>query len=139
MSIYAKFKDYTGIIVNIEEETLKLACCDCGFVHYYGLTIKDDKHIMVGFKKDDRATAQLRRHNFGNLQQRRISKYKLVKVDQILSLFPEPKVLSAEELIHLNDKWEEEYEDVEMTDAEWELKRWQLICQAQLKAVGVGG
>uniref|UniRef100_A0A6M3LJJ5 Uncharacterized protein n=1 Tax=viral metagenome TaxID=1070528 RepID=A0A6M3LJJ5_9ZZZZ len=59
--------------------------------------------------------------------------------DQILSLFPEPKVLSAEELIHLNDKWEEEYEDVEMTDAEWELTRWQLICQAQLKAVGVGG
>ena len=44
----------------------------------------------------------------------------------------EPKVLTLEELIHLNEQWEIEYEDVEMTDAEWEYKRWQLISQATI-------
>ena len=38
--------------------------------------------------------------------------------------------LTPEEIIHLNEQWEKEYEDVEMTDAEWELKRWGLIAKA---------
>ena len=42
------------------------------------------------------------------------------------------KRISPEEIIHLNEKWEDEYEDVEMTDEEWELKRGELILQAQL-------
>ena len=43
----------------------------------------------------------------------------------------EPPLLTPEELRILNEKWEAEYEDVEMTDAEWEEKRWGLIAQAQ--------
>ncbi|KKN50753.1 hypothetical protein LCGC14_0629230, partial [marine sediment metagenome] len=31
----------------------------------------------------------------------------------------------------LNEQWADEYEDVVMTDAEWEEKRWGLIAQAQ--------
>ena len=41
-------------------------------------------------------------------------------------------LLSDEKLRHLNEQWEIEYEDVEMTDSEWEVKRWNLIAQAQL-------
>ena len=40
--------------------------------------------------------------------------------------------LTDEELPHLNEQWELEYEDEEMTDAEWELKRWGLIAEAQI-------
>lgn len=43
------------------------------------------------------------------------------------------KLLTEDELIRLNDDWEEEYDHSEMTDAEWEMKRWLLIAQAQLK------
>jgi len=42
------------------------------------------------------------------------------------------KRISPEEIVLLNYKWEEEYEDVVMTDAEWECKRFSLIAQAQL-------
>jgi len=41
-------------------------------------------------------------------------------------------LLSDERLRQLSEQWEIEYEDVEMTDAEWEVKRWNLIAQAQL-------
>ena len=71
MSKYDKIEDDMGFLVNTEKETLKLACCDCGMVHYVGITVKDDKNIMIGFKRDRRATAQLRRHGYGYLQQGR--------------------------------------------------------------------
>ncbi len=67
MAKYKKLEDGMGFDVNTEEETLKIACCDCGLVHYIGITIKDDKNIMIGFKRDRRATAQLRRHSYGFL------------------------------------------------------------------------
>lgn len=77
---YQKFADNTGIKVNTEEETLKLACCDCGLVHYEGITILDDKTIMIGFKRDKRATAQLRKRNYGYLQQgRKKDRYRMIK------------------------------------------------------------
>jgi len=80
MTKYNKFEDGEGRLVNTEEETLKIACCDCGLVHYQGITIKDDKHVITGWKRDERATAQLRRHNYGNLQQnRKQDKYRLSK------------------------------------------------------------
>lgn len=41
------------------------------------------------------------------------------------------ELLSQEKLRQLNEQWEDEYEDVVMTDAEWEEKRWGLIAQAQ--------
>lgn len=77
MAKYAKLPDDMGWLVNTEEETLKIACCDCGLVHYIGITIKDDKNIMIGFKRARRATAQLRRHNYGSLQQGNGGRYRL--------------------------------------------------------------
>ena len=68
---YSKLEDNLGFLINTEEETLKLACCDCGLVHYIGITVKDSRNIMIGFKTDNRATSQLRRHNYGFLQQSR--------------------------------------------------------------------
>jgi len=68
MTKYDKFEDNTGIKVNTNEETLKIACCDCGLVHYIGITILDEKNVLVGFKRDKRATSQLRRCDYGNLQ-----------------------------------------------------------------------
>ncbi|MCJ7457409.1 MAG: hypothetical protein MUP17_00235 [candidate division Zixibacteria bacterium] len=48
-----------------------------------------------------------------------------------------PRILSEGDLDKLNTKWEEEYEAIEMTDAEWEMKRWQLIAQAHLDVATV--
>ena len=80
MTKYNKLENGMGYLVDTTEETLKLACRDCGMVHYIGITIKDDQNIMIGFKKDKRATAQLRRHSYGFLQQGR-EKHKLVRND----------------------------------------------------------
>ncbi len=66
---YKKLGDGRGFTFNSEEVTLKMACCDCGLVHYMGVTILEDKNVSVGFKRDSRATGQLRRHNYGNLSQ----------------------------------------------------------------------
>ena len=69
MSTYGKLDDGMGFTFNSEEVTLKMACCDCGLVHYMGITILKDKNVFVGFKRDRRATGQLRRNNYGNLSQ----------------------------------------------------------------------
>ena len=44
-------------------------------------------------------------------------------------------LLTGEEIRVINDKVEEEYEDIEMTDAEWEEKRYSIISKAQAKKV----
>ena len=83
---YEKFADNIGIKVNTEEETLKLACCDCGLVHYEGISILDDKTVMIGFMRDKRATARLRRRKYGYLQQgRKKDKYTLTRTHRLNS------------------------------------------------------
>ena len=77
---YEKLKDDMGFLVNTEEETLKLACCDCGLVHYIGITLKGGKNAMIGFKRDNRATAQLRRRNYGYLQHEPERRWRLERV-----------------------------------------------------------
>lgn len=39
-----------------------LACCDCGLVHEIETRVKDGK-LQMRFARNDRATAQLRRHH----------------------------------------------------------------------------
>lgn len=58
-----------GFTFNPNEVTLKMACCDCGLVHYMGITVTKNGDVSVGFKRDRRATGQLRRNNYGNLSQ----------------------------------------------------------------------
>ena len=43
--------------------------------------------------------------------------------------------LTPEQIESLMNKWAREYEDVPMTDAEWETKRLSLLAQAQLDAI----
>ena len=66
---YEKLADGYGFTFNADEVTLKMACCDCGLVHYMGITVLKNGNVSVGFKRDRRATGQLRRNNYGNLSQ----------------------------------------------------------------------
>ena len=76
MTLYEKLKDSMGFTFNPEEETLKIACCDCGLVHYIGITVLEDKTVSIGFKQDKRATGQLRRYEYGNLHQKGFLSFK---------------------------------------------------------------
>lgn len=67
-----------GYIFDPQETTLKIACCDCGLVHYYAFEIIDNK-IKLQVFSDKRATAQLRRHKYGKLQHCSKAKYEMVK------------------------------------------------------------
>jgi hypothetical protein len=43
-------------------KAFKICCCDCGLVHTWEIENTEDG-IMVNVKRDNRATAQLRRRN----------------------------------------------------------------------------
>uniref|UniRef100_A0A6M3LLP2 Uncharacterized protein n=1 Tax=viral metagenome TaxID=1070528 RepID=A0A6M3LLP2_9ZZZZ len=47
----------------------KLACCDCGLVHNIAIAKENNDKIGFALERNNKATAQLRRHNFGYLQQ----------------------------------------------------------------------
>ncbi|KKM99571.1 hypothetical protein LCGC14_1146550 [marine sediment metagenome] len=64
---YDKLEDGNGFTFDSDKVTLKMACCDCGLVHYMGITVLEGTNVSVGFKRDRRATSQLRRNNYGNL------------------------------------------------------------------------
>jgi len=70
MSKYHRYHDGESQIIDTKGELLKLACCDCGLVHYVAVTIIDDSLVKLQFVQDKRATGQLRRHKWGNLQRR---------------------------------------------------------------------
>lgn len=92
MTKYPKLEDNEGIRINSNKDTLKIACCSCGMVHSHIFAIQGNKHeklidvplrkheIAVIFVGEPRATAQLRRHNYGYLQKpTKRDKYKLVR------------------------------------------------------------
>lgn len=60
------------------KEIFRSACCDCGLVHDMAVAAEDNGNIGLAFRRDNRATAQLRRHRFGNLQKKDALKYKMV-------------------------------------------------------------
>jgi len=66
---YPKMRDYDSQVMDSKGDVLKLACCDCGLVHYVGVTIMDDSLVKLQFLQDKRATGQLRRHGYGRLQE----------------------------------------------------------------------
>lgn len=78
---YPKLKDYEGFIVDAEKEILRLACCDCGAVHDVKLVSEKDGKTGIIFRRSRRATAQLRRYRYGNLQNESIkSGYKMIRI-----------------------------------------------------------
>jgi len=67
MSKYPKLEDCGGVDIDIENEVLRFACCDCGLVHTIAFAMEDDDNLGVAFKREVKATAQLRRYKFGSL------------------------------------------------------------------------
>ena len=80
MSKYPKLADYEGFLIDPKEEVIHFACCDCALVHVMALAHEDNGKIGVAFKRESRATAQLRRHEYGGLQQRRGGRYRMVRM-----------------------------------------------------------
>ena len=74
MSKYHRYHDGDFQIIDTKGDLLKLACCDCALVHYIGITIIDDSLVKLQFVQDKKATAQLRRHKWGFLQQEGVMK-----------------------------------------------------------------
>ena len=71
-----KLEDYEEIILKYKEEVLSVACCDCGLVHKMGFHIYRGGVLGIAHLRDNRATAQLRRHKYGDLQKGK-SKYRM--------------------------------------------------------------
>lgn len=80
---YPKLKDYAATIIDTSKnELLELACCDCSLVHFIKLDIIGGVKVQIAFKKNKRATAQLRRHNYGDLQQGKNRKYEIITIEK---------------------------------------------------------
>lgn len=81
MSKYPKLNDGEGFTFDPTETYLRFACCDCGLVHEFAFDVKGKKELLMAMQRQKRATAQLRRHNYGFLQRPlKKGRYKLVKV-----------------------------------------------------------
>ena len=70
MSLYPKMVNGDRVFLRRGKEYFKMACCDCGLTHVMGIELNRDKHFVVRFWRDNRSTAQLRRHGFGNLHKK---------------------------------------------------------------------
>ena len=66
MSRFVHLKDAKTESIDIAKQWLRYACCDCGMVHDIIFDIDGDILSYV-FTQVPRASAQLRRHRFGNL------------------------------------------------------------------------
>lgn len=60
-STYPVIEDGEGFEVE-SGEIMRLACCDCGLIHDIGFAIEENGKIGVALKRNNRATAQRRRH-----------------------------------------------------------------------------
>ena len=78
---YKKYHDGDFQVIDTKGEVMQIACCDCGLVHYIGISIIDDSLVKLQFLQDKRASGQLRRHKYGFLQQRVKGGYRMVKAD----------------------------------------------------------
>ena len=47
---------------------VQFACCDCGLVHKMGFSVDKKGVLSLGYVRDNRATAQLRRGKFPYLK-----------------------------------------------------------------------
>lgn len=57
---YKEQKD--GVWVQPVVTEYKMQCCDCGLVHKIDFRISDEGRIQFRATRDNRATAQIRRH-----------------------------------------------------------------------------
>lgn len=62
MTRYKQRQDGEGFVVP-QDEVFRLACCDCGLVHDIVVSYdKDTDELGMATKRNNRATAQRRRH-----------------------------------------------------------------------------
>ena len=62
MTRYKQRQDGEGFVVP-KDEVFRLACCDCGLVHDIVIcSDKDTDELGMAAKRNNRATAQRRRH-----------------------------------------------------------------------------
>lgn len=80
MSKYGKLEDYEKVVFNPSTDILRFACCDCGLVHDMKIVIEDDDKAIVIVCRHNRATAQLRRYEWADLQKKGNGKYRLVRM-----------------------------------------------------------
>jgi hypothetical protein len=69
MTKYPKLKEGSSFRVDLNKEDLFFACCDCGKVHHWQFHKISDGVYDFALFTERRATAQLRRHKYGTLQQ----------------------------------------------------------------------
>jgi len=64
---YKQRKDYEGIEV-LPNTLFRFYCCDCGLVHDMTWAIEYNNSLGLVFIRNNRATAQIRRHRFSSLK-----------------------------------------------------------------------
>lgn len=83
MSKYTRLDSYDEFEMPDEETTIFNACCDCGMVHMYVLAeeIETGRRCVIVIR-DERRTAQLRRHEYGDLHNGN-GKWRLIRNEEI--------------------------------------------------------
>ena len=46
---YKKYHDGDFQVIDTKGEVMEIACCDCGLVHYIGISIIDDSLVKLQF------------------------------------------------------------------------------------------
>ena len=77
---YPQIYDGQAIRFNWKTHDYKMACCDCDLVHRLCFRVKGNFLIVQGYR-DNRATAQLRRHRMPVCVEKRGSKWRVVECD----------------------------------------------------------
>ena len=73
---YQKLKNFVDIEIKTGE-VFKFICCDCGLTHNMIIVILDDDTLQMAMERNNRSTAQFRRHLWGYLQQG-LTRFKMV-------------------------------------------------------------
>jgi nitroimidazol reductase NimA-like FMN-containing flavoprotein (pyridoxamine 5'-phosphate oxidase superfamily) len=81
MSKFHRITDGEAFEVDLKDDCLRLACCDCGLVHDIMLRVRGGK-IQLLFIQVPRSTSQLRRHDYGNLQTENDSGWVMIRKEQ---------------------------------------------------------
>jgi len=68
-SKFKKLENGEELHLDYRKGNLRLACCDCGLVHTIAFHVYRGGVLGIAMERDKRATAQLRHHDFGYLQQ----------------------------------------------------------------------
>ena len=83
MTIYDRLNDGELVTIDTKDEFWRFACCDCGLVHDMCIEIDKPGQVTMFLFRHGRATAQLRRHHFGLLQNGHAKKWRMVRIGEL--------------------------------------------------------